>query len=165
MPPCLPLPQAKPPGAEAPQEGDIRPSFLGSRGRQGLVSAAASVGPERSPPGTRTPRTPGRSWGFTPNPTTFEKVDETFTCLHPAKARAACSPPSASPGALKRRSRLECPGTGRSRTPGLGIRKCTTMAQTRINTGVFIVVQVYKNKGKRTRTGHTCTPRQQWKAA
>ena len=34
--PCLPLPQAKPPGAVAPQEGDIRPPFFGSRGRQGL---------------------------------------------------------------------------------------------------------------------------------
>ena len=42
----------------APQEGDIRPPFFGSMGRQGLVSAAASVGPERCPPGTRTPRTP-----------------------------------------------------------------------------------------------------------
>ena len=36
MAPCLPLPQAKPPGAVAPQEGDIRPPFFGSRGRQGL---------------------------------------------------------------------------------------------------------------------------------
>ena len=35
--------------------------------------------------------------------------------------------------------------------PGLEIRKCTTMAQTRRNTGVFIVVQVYKNQAKRTR--------------
>ena len=34
------------------------------------------------------PRTPVRSWGFTPNPTTFEKVDETFTCLSRTQARA-----------------------------------------------------------------------------
>ena len=85
----------------------------------------------------------------------FEKgLSENFTCLHPAFAEGP---------ALAERKKAACPV--RSRTPGLGIRKCTTMAQTRINTGVFIVVQVYKNKGKRTRTGHTCTPRQQWKAA
>ena len=33
----------------------------------------------------------------------------------------------------------------------LEMGKCTTIAQTRINTGVFIVVQVYKNRRKRTR--------------
>ena len=34
------------------------------------------------------PRTPVRSWGFTPNPTTFEKVDETFTRLRRGRALA-----------------------------------------------------------------------------
>ena len=75
------------------QEGDIRPPFFVYGNAGAAVSAAASVGPERCPPGTRTPCNPGRSWGFTPNPTTFEKVDETFNCLHPTQARAACQPP------------------------------------------------------------------------
>ena len=35
--------------------------------------------------------------------------------------------------------------------PGPEMGKCTTTAQTRINTGVFVVVQVYKNRRKRTR--------------
>ena len=66
--------------------------------------------------------------------------------------------------------RRELPGVQPPRrdsggTPRLEMGKCTTTAQTRINTGVFIVVQVYKNRRKRTRMGYTCTPRQQWKAA
>ena len=54
-----------------------------------------------------------RPWSSAPNPAAFEKAGKTFTCLPPTQARAACSPLSASPGAFKRRSRIECPGTGR----------------------------------------------------
>ena len=69
----------------------------------------------------------------------------------PAQARAS---------ARRSKARIVQSGHGR-----LEMGKCTTTAQTRINTGVFIVVQVYKNRRKRTRMGYTCTPRQQRKAA
>ena len=89
------------PGATAfvlSQEGDIRPPFFGSRGRQGLRSRT----PLRAVELCSTPRKP------------FEKgLSENFTCLHLTWARAACSPPAASSGAVKRRARIECPGTGR----------------------------------------------------
>ena len=65
------------PGATAfvlSQEGDIRPPFF-------EVWEGRTYGPCN----------PGRSWGFTPNPTTFEKVDETFTFLSQTQARA-CEP-------------------------------------------------------------------------
>ena len=79
--------RARPGLCATPRGGHTSPLFW-SMGRRWLVSAAASVGPERCPPGTRTPRTPVRSWGFTPNPTTFEKVDETFTRLRRGRALA-----------------------------------------------------------------------------
>ena len=50
--------------------------------------------------------------------------------------------------ASARRSKARIDSGG---TPRLEMGKCTTTAQTRINTGVFIVVQVYKNRRKRTR--------------
>ncbi len=50
--------------------------------------------------------------------------------------------------ASARRSRARIVQSGHGR---LEMGKCTTIAQTRINTGVFIVVQVYKNRRKRTR--------------
>ncbi len=79
------------PGATAfvlSQEGDIRPPFF-VYGKAGPTVLA-------------TPR----PWGAAPNPAAFEKAGKTFTFLHPTQARATCSPLSASPGALKRRSRL-----------------------------------------------------------
>ena len=43
----------------------------------------------------------------------FEKgLSENFTCLHRTQARAACQPPPANPGAIKRRSRLVQSGHG-----------------------------------------------------
>ena len=80
--------RARPGLCATPRGGRPSPLF-GSMGRRWLrVSAAASVGPERCPPGTRTPRTPVRSWGFTPNPAAFEKAGETFPCLCQTWARA-----------------------------------------------------------------------------
>ena len=92
-----------------PRGGHPSPLFLKYGKAGAAVSAAASVGPERCPPGTRTPCNPGRSWGFTPNPTTFEKVDETFTCLHPTCVEGP---------ALAERKKAACPV--RSRTPSAG---------------------------------------------
>ena len=119
-------------GSVPPQEGGHPSPFFGSRGRQGLrVSAAASVGPERCPPGTRTPRTPVRSWGFTPNPTTFEKVDETFTCLHPTCVEGP---------ALAERKKAACPV--RSRTLSAGIKASASQKTPPPKSGVRVMSRV-----------------------
>ena len=64
----------------------------------------------------------------------------------PAQARAS---------ARRSRARRDSGGTpprlAQSEHGRLEMGKCTTTAETRINTGVFIVVQVYKNRRKRTR--------------
>ena len=74
------------------KQGNARPRPQGDRARPGLC--ATPRGGHTSPlfwsMGRRwlRPRTPVRSWGFTPNPTTFEKVDETFTRLRRGRALA-----------------------------------------------------------------------------
>ena len=84
------------PAQETPDEGFLRETV------RWTVSLFSCVCRRRLRPQGRRPRTP----------TTFEKVDETFTFLHPTQARAACQPPSASPAALKRRSRHVQSGHG-----------------------------------------------------
>ena len=74
------------------KQGNARTRPQGDRARPGLC--ATPRGGHTSPlfwsMGRRwlRPRTPVRSWGFTPNPTTFEKVDETFTRLRRGRALA-----------------------------------------------------------------------------
>ena len=106
---------------------------------------------------------PRIAWGATPADV-YYPLDQARASARRSKARidSGGTPPRIGRGAIPadvhcrfdqarasaRRSVARIDSGG---TPRLEMGKCTTTAQTRINTGVFIVVQVYKNRRKRTR--------------
>ena len=114
--PTVPFPSLKPRAngfCAVPRGGHTSPLFLKYE-KAGRWCPVGTV--QRRP--RRQPRptvlaTPLGPWSSAPHLAAFEKAGKTFTCLSQTQARAACSPPSAGPAALKRRARIECPGTER----------------------------------------------------
>ena len=89
---------------------------------------------------------PAKAGGCTPGmpPSCLRQGRKGLSKATPADVH--CRFDQARASARRSRARLAQSEHGR-----LEMGKCTTTAETRINTGVFIVVQVYKNRRKRTR--------------
>ena len=68
-----------------PNRGTSVPLFL-CMGRQGRWCPVGTVQRRPSRQARPTPLATPRPWDSVPHPATFEKVDETFTCLYPAFA-------------------------------------------------------------------------------